>query len=178
MSDQILDDEKIYLRKISLSDTNNIIKWRNSPHVKRNFIYQEDLTKEEHELWLETKVKTGKVKQFIIVEKESELPIGSVYLRDIDYDNRKAEFGIFIGEKNALNRGYGTIATKIILAYAFSKLKLNKVFLRVFENNVYAIRSYKKSGFVQEGLFKQEVCIEKNFYNIMFMCILKNNYKV
>ncbi|MBI6873595.1 UDP-4-amino-4,6-dideoxy-N-acetyl-beta-L-altrosamine N-acetyltransferase [Clostridium aciditolerans] len=170
----ILDNEKIYLREISFSDTDNIIKWRNSLYVKQNFIYQKDLTREEHESWIKTKVKCGKVKQFIIIEKGNNNPIGSVYLRDIDYNNSKAEFGIFIGEKTALNKGYGTIATNMITKYGFNQLGLNKIFLRVFENNVHAIRSYEKSNFIQEGLFKQDVCIDKKFYNIIFMSIFKN----
>lgn len=169
-----LDIEKIYLREISSLDTDNIIKWRNSPHVKQNFIYQKDLTREEHEFWLKTKVESGKVQQFIIVEKESNVPIGSVYLRDIDYNNSKAEFGIFIGEKIGLNKGYGTLAAKIIIKYGFNQLELNKIFLRVFEYNVHAIRSYEKVGFIKEGLFKQDVCIDNKFYNIIFMGILKN----
>lgn len=174
MNELISDDAKIYLREISSVDTDNIIKWRNSPHVKQNFIYQSDLTKKEHEFWLKTKVETGKVQQFIIIEKETDNPIGSVYLRDIDYNNSKAEFGIFIGEKNGLNKGYGTIAAKMIIKYGFNQLELNKIFLRVFEYNTLAIRSYEKAGFVKEGLFKQDVCINNKFYNIIFMGILKN----
>ena len=170
----MLDGEKIYLREISSLDTDNIIKWRNSSHVKQNFIYQKDLTREEHELWLKTKVESGKVKQFVIVEKESNGPIGSVYLRDIDYNNGKAEFGIFIGEKTGLNKGYGTIAAKIIVKYGFNQLKLNKIFLRAFESNVHAIKSYEKVNFIKEGLFKQDVCVENKFYNVIFMSILKN----
>lgn len=169
-----LDSENIYFREISSLDTDNIIKWRNSPHVKQNFIYQKDLTREEHECWLKNKVETGKVQQFIIIEKESNNPIGSVYLRDIDYNNSKAEFGIFIGEKTGLNKGYGTLAAKIIIKYAFNQLELNKIFLRVFEYNSYAVRSYEKAGFIQEGLFKQDICIDNKFYNIIFMGILKN----
>lgn len=173
MSELILDSESIYLRPISSIDTDNIIKWRNSQHVKNNFIHQNELTREEHEFWLKNKVEKGEVIQFIIVEKESDNPIGTVYLKSINHTSMKAEFGIFIGEEKALNKGYGPIATMLIVEYGFEKLQLNKIFLRVFEFNVRAIKSYKKANFIQEGLFRQDEFINNKFYDIVFMSILK-----
>lgn len=33
--------DKIYLRKITQEDTENILKWRNSSSVKKTFLYKE-----------------------------------------------------------------------------------------------------------------------------------------
>lgn len=169
--------EKIKIRPIKKSDTDNIIKWRNNPNVLEHFIYQEKLTEKEHLNWLRTQVKNKKVYQFIIHDNEDSKDIGSVYLRDIDYKNKKAEFGIFIGEDSARGKGMGTLATKKILEFAFKKLKLNKIFLRVFAKNLNAIASYKKNGFIQEGLFKEDVIIKDTKTDLIFMAILKKDYK-
>ena len=39
---------KIFLRKMEEQDTEDIIRWRNSDFVKRNFIYQKPFTVEGH----------------------------------------------------------------------------------------------------------------------------------
>ena len=112
----------IELRPIDENDSELVVKWRNSTQVKQFFIYQKDISIEEQHRWIDTKVKTGKVIQFIIVEKATNKPIGSVYFRDIDYDMHKAEYGIFIGEAS------GAIMT---LTCLFLEKRLSKNHLEV-----------------------------------------------
>ena len=66
----MLEGSKVCLRPIDWSDTDNIVKWRNSEWVQPYFIDHTPLTREIHENWLRTRVFTGRVAQFIIVEKE------------------------------------------------------------------------------------------------------------
>ena len=165
----------VSLRPITGKDTDNILKWRNVPHVRKNFIFQERLTEAAHEHWLKTRIETGQVAQFIIVTEENG-DVGSAYLRDIDARHRKAEFGIYIGEENALGKGVGTMAARLILEYAFDVLELNKVFLRVFAENTGAIRSYERAGFVREGCFLQDVIIDDEPRDMVFMAVLRREY--
>ncbi len=169
-----LIDEKtgIYLRKMQPEDTDNIIKWRNSESVRKNFIYQELFTRQSHENWIKTKVETGEVVQFIICITSGDMPVGSVYLRDIDMHHRKAEYGIFIGEDSARGHGIGTASCKLALKYAFEELGLNRVYLRALAGNEAAIRSYEKAGFVKEGLLREDVCINGKFTDIVWMAVL------
>jgi len=170
-------NQAIRIRKIEKCDTENILRWRNCESVTRNFIYRKELTKEEHEKWLDTNIASGRAVQFIIEEVITGLPIGSVYLRDIDHTHKKAEFGIFIGEDSARGKGYGSLATRLILKYAFDEMGLNRVFLRVFSNNKSAIKCYLNAGFREEGLFREDVLIDGTFYDMMFMSILKNEWR-
>lgn len=167
--------ENILLRLMNENDTDDIIKWRNSESVRKNFIYQGLFTRESHEAWIEKMVKTDKVVQFIIIDKRIEKSVGSVYLRDIDVINNKAEYGIFIGEEDARGKGIGTEAAKLIINYGFQTLKLNKIFLRVLADNYSAIKSYKNAGFEEEGLFKQDIFINGKYFDLVFMALLNNN---
>lgn len=139
--------EKIFLRPITLEDTNLVVKWRNNPRVRNNFIYREVFTPEGHEKWMKTKVSSGEVVQMIICEIDTDRPVGSVYLRDMDYDKKEAEYGIFIGEDDALQKGYGNEAASLMCEYAAGKLKLERLILRVFSDNVPARKSYEHAGF-------------------------------
>ena len=138
---------QIYLRQLNISDTDKIITWRNTPRVRDNFIYRKPFTREGHLNWIHTQIDPGHVVQFMICETTSDRAVGSVYFRDIDREKGLAEYGIFIGEEDALGKGYATEAAKMALSYAFENLALNLVFLRVFADNTSARRSYEKAGF-------------------------------
>lgn len=160
--------EKVYLRPMTVEDTEDIVRWRNTEYVRDNFIYRGEFTREGHLNWIKTMVDTGKVSQYIIVEKGTEKSIGSVFVRDIDYDKCEGEYGIFIGEKDALNQGYGNESAKLMLKIAREELKLKKIKLRVYENNIAAIKSYEYAGFK----LIPDVKDYKNDKNVVFMEVL------
>lgn len=168
MEDKKIKGHDIYLRPMEEADTDLIVKWRNTDFVRRNFIYRKEFTREGHLNWIETMVNTGRVIQFIICTGE-DVPVGSVYLRDIDHEHSKAEYGIFIGEKDAMSRGYGTQAAELMKEYSFQVLGLHKLMLRVLAENQRARRSYEKAGFVQEGYLKEDVCLEDGYHDVILM---------
>lgn len=159
----------VEIRPITYNDTDNIVRWRNSDFVNKRFLYRAQFTPESHNNWMKTMVKTKKVYQFIISCDGKD--VGSIYLRDVDLKNKKAEYGVFIGEADYLGKGVGQAATKLILNFAFSELKLHKVFLRVLSDNIGAIKSYEKSGFVQEGFFKDEIFTDGRYESVIFMAV-------
>lgn len=142
-----LQGNKIKLRPIADSDTDNIIKWRNKDFVRANFFYQDLFSRETHEKWLRTKVDTGLVDQFIITRIDTNQDIGSVYIRDIDTLEGTGEYGIFIGEEDAVGLGFGTEAAQMMIEYAAEELRLNVLRLRLRKGNTQAFRSYLAAGF-------------------------------
>ena len=162
----------IYLRPMTHQDTDFIVAWRNDEEVRRNFIYQNLFTREGHEGWIRNMVETGKVVQMIICDMAGDTPLGSVYIRDIDRQHQKAEYGIFIGEESARGRGVGTAAARLMLDHCFHKEKLHRIYLRVFASNERAIRSYEKAGFVREGLLREDVCIDGQYRDIIWMAAI------
>lgn len=169
-------DEKagIYLRPMTYDDTDLIVSWRNRDDVRKNFIYQELFTRESHENWIRTKVETGYVVQTIICDIETDTPYGSVYIRDIDTHHKKAEYGIFIGVPEARDRGIGTAAARLMLRYSFEEAGLHRIYLRAFADNMQAIGSYEKAGFKREGYLKDDVCINGEFKDIVWMAAVSD----
>ena len=168
-------NEQVTIRPVTEADTDRIIAWRNAPSVMAHFIYRTPLTRKAHLNWLHNRVETGEVAQFVIYDGET--AVGSVYLRDIDRNNQKCEYGIFIGDEDCRGKGIGTAAAKLALAHAFEELGLNRVYLRVFADNLGAIKSYEKAGFRYEGPFRQDVMIDGVGEDIVFMAILREDWE-
>lgn len=188
--------EKVYLRPITEADTAKIVAWRNRDFVRGNFIYQKLFTEEGHMAWLREQVEPGHVAQFIICVKNArengsgclestdktytesgDREIGSVYLRDIDREKKTAEYGVFIGEEDALGRGYGVQAAKLMLRYGFENLHLEKIFLRVLEDNAGARKSYEKAGFQRIENKRESVKLEQGVRNVLFMEVKRSTWE-
>ena len=173
----VINGEKVSLRPITREDTGLIVAWRNKPSVYRHFIFRQPFTRELHENWLATKVETGKVIQYIILDKASDKPVGSVYFRDVDPENESAEYGIFIGEEDYLGRGFGTETAQLFTRFGLDVLKLHRISLRVLGGNEIARRSYEKAGFITEGIFRHMVKLDEEYRDVSFMAILSEEGK-
>ena len=169
----LLEGRRVLLRPITREDTPLIVKWRNSGAVRENFIFRETFTEEMHNHWLDTKVASGEVVQYIIVDKSDQKPVGSVYFRDISEKNRSAEYGMFIGEASARGKGLGTETVKLFTAFGFETLGLHRISMRVLDGNEASIRSCEKGGFVREGVFRDMEYLDGEFRDVVFMAMLE-----
>jgi len=71
--------------------------------------------------------------------------IGTCSLYNIGkYD---AQLGIRIGDKNYMDKGYGTDAVRALIDYGFTVIGIKHIWLKVLPTNVRAIRCYEKCGF-------------------------------
>ena len=172
-------DEKtgVFLRYMTVEDTDDIVRWRNSDAVRSRFIYREAFTREGHLSWIKNMVEPGKVIQLIICDLASQKPLGSVYIRDIDRVHSKAEYGIFIGEEEARGRGVGSAVARLMLRFCFEEVKLHRVFLRVLYGNQPAIKSYEKAGFQREALLREDVFLDGEYVDVILMGILERDWR-
>lgn len=176
--------KRLYLRGIEKKDlSGNIFQWPNDSEVtyymvmgaipNSGSLYCSQNTLEEE---YEKLRKNQKDIVFAIVDKKSDNMIGVAGLYDIRWIPRLADFRILIGEKDFWGKGYGTEATKLVVAYAFDKLNLNKVCLGVNIENKRAIKIYRNAGFIEEGVLKKEQYRNGRYYDVIKMRILRKEY--
>lgn len=162
-----IENSRIGFEKIREDHTDMVLLWRNSEEVKKFFIYRAYITREDHLNWLKTKVDTGEVVQFVVYDKPSNKPFGSVYLK-YDPNNRdEAEYGVFIGESDYRNKGFGAEIARLMVQYGFEILGLKRIILRVVATNARAMKSYINAGF---SLYDKEyIDIEGAETEVVFM---------
>jgi RimJ/RimL family protein N-acetyltransferase len=174
-SDLIIKGESVYLRPITIEDTDLVVGWRNSKRVMQNFIYRTPLTREDHLNWMKEKVAKGHVIQFIICNNSDDKPLGSVYLQNIEMAHRKAEWGLFLGEDEAFGRGVGTQTGKLFLDYIFNTYHLHKIVSRVLARNKGCIHMCEKLGCTQEAYLKEELILDGKYEDLVWFGIINPN---
>lgn len=165
--------DRLRVRPITMDDTDIVVRWRNNPRVRDNFLYRGPFTREVHTNWMNTKVASGEVIQFIVEEVtgEASRPIGSVYFRDIKSNPKTAEYGIFIGEDDAAGQGFGNLIASWAVEYARDEMKLEELTLRALADNISAVKSYEQAGYVQYD--KKEKFIDGRdliFMKVVLIC--------
>lgn len=104
--------------------------------------------------------------------------IGHIQLSGIDRINMSARIGrVIVGEKENRNKGIGLQMVKCILEIAFNNLHLHRVDLGVFDFNKSAIACYEKAGFVIEGKFRDSRKINDQYWSLINMSILEDEYR-
>ena len=126
----------------------------------------------------------GKSGKIMTLEKEREYlethiddeVIGTVGIENIDHLNKRGTLGIFIGDVEEREKGYGTEAINLILDYGFNYLNLNNIKLDVVEFNERAIACYKKCGFKECGRRRKSEFVDGKYYDRLSMDILKEEF--
>lgn len=75
------------------------------------------------------------------------LHIGATGFHAVDWRNRSAELGIVIGRRDLQGQGHGTDAVRVLCRWGFEELNLNRIQLRVYEDNARGIACYERLGF-------------------------------
>jgi diamine N-acetyltransferase len=152
------------------------VEWLNDPEVVQGISMYTPLSMAEEENWFDKMLKNPVEERPLCIEAKQEdgwQMIGNSGFFGIDWRNRSAELGIFIGDKSFWNQGYGTEVMRLLLRYGFSTLNLHRIFLRVFEDNPRAIRTYEKAGFVHEGRLRQGEFHDGQFHDVLVMSVLR-----
>lgn len=171
-----LEGERIYLSPMNMNDAGKYAEWLNDFYTTDYIGRSGHLITEEMEReWLQ-KHNEGEP-LFAIIEKEGDKLIGNTGIHNISPIDRHAIFGIFIGDKESRNKGYGEETIKLVLDFGFNYLNLNSIELTVYCFNKRAIACYKKCGFKECGIVRKAKYLNGKYQDIMHMDILAEEFK-
>lgn len=168
---------RVYLRAFEIDDHIKIHQWRQDKEVSRNFggipLFSSSLNEKK---WVEDKIFDKNSVSCAICIKETGEFIGCIFLNDIDYHNRSGHVPVFIGEKQYWGQGYATDARILMLQYAFFDRGLERIWARVLEDNLGALKMLEKSGYQKEGLLRKSIFKEGNLSNEFLLSVLKDDF--
>jgi len=166
--------KKCYLSPIDVNDAEKFTEWLNDIELLTNLqLYGSAISLESEKDFL---INLSKDHNYSIIDSEKDFLIGNCGFLDIDHLNQAAEVGIFIGNNDFRNKGYGTEALSLLVDYGFKALNLHNIMLRVYDYNMGGIRCYEKIGFKQFG--KRREAAHRNLakHDIVYMDILPDDF--
>jgi RimJ/RimL family protein N-acetyltransferase len=167
--------KRVSLRPFEWEDAEKYRQWINDPELLSLVDRVLPVTAEEHRRWYETMVGDPCSVVFAIDALSGHRFVGCIWLYDIDYRHRHAEVRIVIGDKEYWGKGIGQEAISILLQFAFKQLNLHKLYAYVLATNVRALGVFEKSGFVREGVLKQERYIDGAYVDVVRLASVRKD---
>ncbi|MFP7478875.1 GNAT family N-acetyltransferase [Terribacillus saccharophilus] len=169
----------VKLRELTLADAEDRYRWCLDKEVIKHLNMPSKyppFSKKETEEWIMACMnRTNGYHQKAILTEQGK-HIGWVDLKNIDNLNKHAELGIAIGDKVFWGKGYGLAAMREMLCWGFDLLDLNKIWLRVEIDNLKAITSYKRIGYVEEGILRQDRLRNGEYVDRLRMSMLRSEF--
>ncbi len=167
---------KCYLSPLNPEDAAVFTEWLNDLELTKYLtIIRRTLSLTREKEILENMAKTEHV--YVIVDLEINKIIGIAGLHDLDHINNCCELGLFIGDKDYWNHGYGEEATRLLLDFAFNVLNMHNAMLKVFDYNIRALKCYQKIGFKEIGRRREAFLITGKYYDIIYMDLLSEEFE-
>lgn len=150
---------QFYLRPLKKSDAERMLSWMKDSAVTQ-YLFLDGNSKTIADMWkfiADAEDETRHLHRAI--SSEDGQYYGTVSLKNIDHENREAEFAITL-HPEAMGSGAAQTASREILRIAFTQLKLTRVYLNVIEKNIRAVRLYEGLGFCYK--YTTQICFKGN----------------
>jgi RimJ/RimL family protein N-acetyltransferase len=174
----IVRGERVYLRASERADIPSFVDWFNDADTTSFLSMRAPMSIAMEEGWftrmVEQQGKDGY--HFVICQLEDDRSIGAASLFAVDSVNGSAGIGISIGEKDLWGHGLGTDAMNALVDFGFGQLRLERMWLKVYDFNTRARRSYDKCGFTLEGTERRAIFKHGRYHDVHMMSLLRDEW--
>ena len=171
----------ITLRPLTHDKIEMVRRWRTDPKIAQYMEYRGEITPEMQERWFDKISCSGSDFFFLMVVDGKE--IGLINVKDVNWDKKTGETGIFIWDENYLNSDYGIRFVIAIHDFSFEVLGLESLHGHTLSDNKRANRLNKAIGYVvvpnQDEVENKALLLRRDDYykNISpFRALLEKQY--
>lgn len=158
------------------TDMESCVKWLNDPEVRQFLKHFVPINWKEEEEWFDSQ-KHSKDNIVLAIETIEGRYIGNMGIHRINWKDRRATTGAFIGEKEFWGKGYGTDAKMSLLNYAFNTLGLQKMCSGAMDFNERSIRYSLRCGYKVEGRLRNHIFRNGRFHDEVLLGIFRGEWK-
>jgi RimJ/RimL family protein N-acetyltransferase len=174
----MLRGELVHLRPGERSDVPLFVRWMSDARTTRHLAIRSPIGQAIEERWFEEMLEHhGRDRWFFVICRHVDgRPVGSLDLHALDLTNGSAGIGIAIGDPAETGRGYGSDALRVLIRFAFDELRLERVWLDVYDENAGARRVYERLGFVHEATFRHGLFRRGRFLDVHRLALLREEW--
>lgn len=175
----MMNDETILIRALEPEDLEHLYQWENNMDL---WEVSDTLTPFSHftlKKYIENAhrdIYETKQVRLMIVEKESDMPLGLIDIYDFDPYHLRAGLGIMIHNTEDRKQGYASSAIKLMNDYCFETLGLNQVYSSVPSCNIASLKLFESLGFTQTGYRKQWLKRGNEWDDVIYFQLLASDW--
>ena len=168
----------VYLRPAERTDIPLFIRWLSDARTTRNLALRSPISLAMEERWFDELLEHhGRDRwHFVICRLDDDRAVGAIDLHEIDLTNGGAGLGIVIGDPADRGQGYGGDALDALIDFGFESLRLERVWLEVYDGNPDARRLYERVGFVHEATFRNAIFRRGRYEDVHRLAILRSEW--
>jgi RimJ/RimL family protein N-acetyltransferase len=173
--ERVLQGRVVYLRPAERADLPLFVRWLADARTAKYLAVRSPIGLAMEERWFEDMLDHhGRERWFFVICRlEDGRPVGSLDLREIGPTSGGAGLGIVIGDPADTSRGYGSDALAVLLDFGFGELRLERIWLDVFDFNERARHVYERLGFVHEATLRHAEFHGGRYLDLQRMAILR-----
>jgi RimJ/RimL family protein N-acetyltransferase len=174
----MLRGRRVYLRPAERTDIPLFVRWLSDERTSRHLALRSPISLAMEERWFDDLLEHhGRDRwHFVICLLADDRPVGSLDLHELDLTNGGAGLGIQVGDATDRGRGYGGDAIDALVDFGFERLRLERIWLDVFDENAAARRLYERLGFVHEATFRNGVFRGGRYEDVHRLAILRSEW--
>lgn len=168
----------IELRALDWAHCAEARRWRNDYRIWRHCRQNDLISDVDQERWFERQASDPSIKMYavVVIANAVATHVGVCGLTSIDWQNRRAEFSLYIGPEFQ-GAGHGRRALKNLLAHAFTNLGLHQIWGEVFDGNVPALKTFGALGFMVDGRLRQRYWRDGRFLDTYMVSLLADEWR-
>jgi RimJ/RimL family protein N-acetyltransferase len=152
----------------------NYCRWSRDPRIIRYLTIQHPLTMAMEEQWYE-RIASSPNDVVWEIHREGR-HIGSIGLHEIEWRQRRAGGGIWIGEVEEFGKGFGSEAMALRTRYAFLELGLHKVTTSSDIENVASRRAAMRAGYRECGIHRKHNYLDGAWHDVWLGEVLRDEW--
>jgi len=172
-----LRTERLILRRIRPSDTDDIFAYSRDPEVSKYLLWSPHPDKAYTKSYFSIVDKKYKSSEFYDwgIEYCGRM-IGTCGFTCFDIYNNKGEVG-FVLNREFWGAGIATEALERIIEFGFRELRLHRLEARVMVGNSASRAVLEKCGFMKEGVLREAVFAHGEYKDVMVLGLTEREYK-
>ena len=176
-----VETARLTIREFAEDDLDDLHAWRRHPAYRRHLPMPRQIraeVKAELDAVLRDQIDHRRIRYLLaVVERPGGRMIGEAILKlGTTPKHRQAEIGWAVAE-DAKGRGYATEIAGALLAVAFGKLRLHRVFALCSVGNVASRRVMEKVGMREEGLLRDHFRARDRWWSSHLYGVLQTDYR-
>lgn len=136
--DHVIENYGVKLVLLTYEKIEMVRQWRNDDKIRQFMEYRELITPEMQESWY-SKLNNGVDNFYWIIQYKDE-ELGLINIKDVDYNNKTGESGVFIYTDKYLNTDIAYRAHLAMFDYVFNKIGLKYTYSHMLKSNLRAQR--------------------------------------